>query len=190
MIQFCSRNFLEQCVKKKCEKFPHTEISMFSIDNIMQIILYNYWLVMRATYDMLDLNTKCCLKDQHITCCPNPKSIIVLLYIHWFRIMYSIQTIHKQTDHEQTGPTLDELIWDELALVWINSYTITPVQCHPGCEQQIDITWNELVSDKVDSELACDVKRVIVVQHLFLYALGPTLIFICPLLWTWTIGII
>ena len=29
----------------------------------------------------------------------------------------SIQTIHKQTDHDQTGLNLDELIWDELALV-------------------------------------------------------------------------
>ena len=64
---------------------------------------------------------------QHIICCQNPQSIIVLLYLHWFRIKYSIQIIHKQTDHDQTGLNLDELIWDELALVWINSYTITPV---------------------------------------------------------------
>ena len=86
---------------------------------------YNYLLVMRATYDMLDLKTKCCprpratfcLKVQHIICCPNLQSIIVLLYLHWFRIKYSIQTIHKQTDHDQTGLNLDELIWDELALV-------------------------------------------------------------------------
>ena len=57
-----------------------------------------------------------CLKVQHIICCPNPQSIIVLLYLHWFRIKYSIQTIHKQTDHDQTDLNLDELIWDELAL--------------------------------------------------------------------------
>ena len=50
-----------------------------------------------------------------------------LLYLHWFRIKYSIQTIHKQTDHDQTGLNLDELILDEFALVLINSYTITPV---------------------------------------------------------------
>ena len=37
----------------------------------------------------------------------------VLLYLHWFRIKYSIQ----QTDHDQTGLNLDELIWDELALM-------------------------------------------------------------------------
>ena len=40
------------------------------------------------------------------------------------------------------------------------------------------------------NRLACDVKRVIAVQHMFLYALGPTLIFICPVLRTFTIGII
>ena len=69
-----------------------------------------------------------CLQVQHIICCLNPQSIIVLLYLHWFRIKYSmtIQTIHKQW-HDQTGLNLDELIWDELAWVWINSYTITPV---------------------------------------------------------------
>ena len=84
---------------------------------------------MRATYDMLDLKTKCCprpgpratfcLKVQHIICCTDPQSIIVLLYmyLHWLRITYSIKTIHKQTDHDQTGLNLDELIWDELALV-------------------------------------------------------------------------
>ena len=68
-----------------------------------------------------------CLKVQLIIWCPNPQSIIVLLYLHWFRIKYSIQTIHKQTDHDQTGLNLDELILDEFALVLINSYTITPV---------------------------------------------------------------
>ena len=30
-----------------------------------------------------------CLKVQHIICCPNPQSIIVLLYLHWFSIKYS-----------------------------------------------------------------------------------------------------
>ena len=44
-----------------------------------------------------------CLKVQHIICCPNPQSIIVLLYLPWFRIKYSIQTIHKQTDYDQTA---------------------------------------------------------------------------------------
>ena len=91
-----------------------------------------------------------CLKVQHIICCPNPQSIIVLLYLHWLRITYSIKTIHKQTDHDQTGLNWDELIWDELALVRINSYTITPA--HVIREQQIDTTWDELISDKVDSE--------------------------------------
>ena len=96
---------------------------------------------MRATYDMLDLKTKCCptskaegnilsetykgktkfnidlIKVQHIICSPNPQSIIVVLYLYWLRIKYSIQTIHQQTDHDQTGLNLDELILDELALV-------------------------------------------------------------------------
>ena len=65
-----------------------------------------------------------CLKVQHIICCPNPQSIIVLLYLHWIRITYSIKTIHKQTDHDQTGLNLDELIWDE----W---KTFTPVRFRP-----------------------------------------------------------
>ena len=68
-----------------------------------------------------------CLKVQHIICCPHHKSIIVLLYLHWFRIKYGIQTTYKQTDNDQTGLNLHELIWDELALVRINSYTITSV---------------------------------------------------------------
>ena len=97
---------------------------------------------MRATYVMLDLKTKCC---------PNPRSIIVLLYLHWLRIKYSIQTIHKQTDHDETSLSLDELIWDKLALVWINSYNITTVHVIQVAKQQIDTTWDELVSDKLDS---------------------------------------
>ena len=44
-----------------------------------------------------------------LICWPNPLSITVLLYLHWLRIKYSIQTIHKQTDHDQTGLNLDEL---------------------------------------------------------------------------------
>ena len=70
---------------------------------------------MRATYDM---------------------SIIVLLYLHWFRIKYNIQTIHKQTDHVQTGLNLDKLIWDELDLVQIDFYTIKPVHVfHVGANK-------------------------------------------------------
>ena len=133
-----------------------------------------------------------CLKVQHIICCPNPQSIIVLLYLHCFRIKYSIETIHKLTDHDQTGLNLDELIWDELASVWINSYTITPVhtiQVANNKLTQLGTNWfgqSEFRTDRLD----CDVKHVIAVQHLFLYALGPTLIFIYPLLRTFTIGII
>ena len=147
------------------------------------MIFYNYWLVKRATYDMLDLKTKCC---------PRPKSIIVLLYPHWFKINYSIQSIHKQTDDDQTGLNLDELIWDELALVRINSYT-----SHLSMSSRLRTTnWHNLgrigfgQSGFRTNRLACDVKRVIAVQHWFLYALGPTLIFICPLFRTLTIGII
>ena len=122
--------------------------------------------------------TTLCLQVQHIICCPNPQSIIVLLYLHWFRIKYSIQTIHKQTDHDQTGINLDELIWDELALVWINSYTIIPVHLSSRLRTT---NWHNLgrigfgQSGFRTNRLACDVKRVIAVQHMFLYALGPTL---------------
>ena len=128
------------------------------------------------------------LKVQHIICCPNPQSIIVLLYLHWFRIKCSIQTIHKQTDHDQTGLNLDELIWDELALVLINSYTITHVHVIRNWHNLGRIGFRQ--SRFKTNRLACDVKRVIAVQHLFLYALGPTLIFTCPLLQTFAIRII
>ena len=103
-----------------------------------------------------------CLQVQHIICCPHHQSIIVLLYLHWLMIMYSIKTIHKQTDHDQTGLNLDELIWDKLALVWINSYTITPVHVI-----QIATNWHNLgrigfgQSWFRTNRLACDVKRVI-----------------------------
>ena len=40
----------------------------------------------------------------------------------------SINTIHKQTDHDQNDLNLDELIWDELDVVWIDFYNITPVR--------------------------------------------------------------
>ena len=109
-----------------------------------------------------------CLQVQHIICYPNPQSIIVLLYLHWFMIKYSIQTIHKNTDHDQTGLNLDELIWDELALVWISSYTITTCPRHPGCKQQIDTTWDELVS----TFSTCLWRQT---RHS-----GPTYVFICP----------
>ena len=145
--------------------------------------------MVRATYDMLDLKTKCCrrpratfyLQVQHIICCPNPQSIIVLLYLHWIRITYSIKTIHKQTDHDQTVLNLDELIWDELALVWINSYTITPVHV-------IQIATNKLThnlgrigfeqSGFRTNRFACDVKRVIAWRKCDVT--GPTYVFICP----------
>ena len=130
-----------------------------------------------------------CLKVQYIICCPNLQSIIVLLYLHWFRTKYSIQTIHKQTDHDQTGLKLDELIWDELVLVWINPYTITPVHVIQFANNKLTrIGFGQ--SGCKTNRLACDVKRIIAVQHLFLCALGPTLIFICPLLRILTIGII
>ena len=133
-----------------------------------------------------------CLKVQHIICCPNPQSIIVLLYLHWFIIKYSVQTIHKHTDHNQTGLNFDELIWNELVLVWINSYTITPVHVIKVANNkltQLGTNWFRTNGFRTN-RLACDVKRVIAVQHMILYALGPTLIFICPLLRTSTIGII
>ena len=33
-------------------------------------------------------------------------------------IKYSIETIHKQAEYDQTGLNLDEFIWDELANAW------------------------------------------------------------------------
>ena len=114
---------------------------------------YNYWLVMRATYGMLDLKTE------------RPK---VLLYLHWFR-KYSIQTIHKQTDYDQTGLNLDELIWDKYTLMWINSYTITPVQIiHVANNKltQLGMNWFRTKWIKTN-RLACDVKRVTAGQNWF-----------------------
>ena len=136
---------------------------------------------MRATYDMLDLQTKCCprpratfcLKVQHIICCPNPQSIIVLLYLHWFRIKYSIQTIHKQTDHDQTGLNLDKLILDELDLVWINSYTITPVHLIQVANNELTILGTNWFRTKwIQNESTCLWRQT---RHS-----GPTYVFICP----------
>ena len=113
------------------------------------------------------------LKVQHIICCPNPQSIIVLLYLHWVRIKYSIQTIHKQTNHDQTGLNLDELIWDELALVWINSYTITLVHIIQ-------------VANKKLTQLRTNWFRTKWIQNESTYLWrqtrhsGPTYVFICP----------
>ena len=132
-----------------------------------------------------------CLKVQHIICCPNLQSITVLLYLHWFRIKYSTQTIHKQSDHDQTGLNLDELILDELALVLINS---TPSQMSTS-PRFPTTNWHNLGRISFGqiwlrtNPLACDVKCVIAVQHLFFYAQGPTSIFIYPLLRTLSIGI-
>ena len=129
---------------------------------------------------------------QHIICCPNPQSFIALLYLHWLRIKYSIKTIHKQTDHDQTGLNLDKLIWDELALVWINSYTITPVQVIQDANNkstQFGTKWFQ--TKWIQNESTCLWRQK---RHS-----GPTLIFICPrsnidlicpLLRTLTIGII
>ena len=98
---------------------------------------------------MLDLKTKrCprpksegtfCLKVQHIICCPNPLSIIVLLYPNWCRIKHSIQTTHKQTDNDQTGLNLDELIWNELVLC---KFTLTSphLSTSPILRQQKKLT--------------------------------------------------
>ena len=109
-----------------------------------------------------------------------------LLYSRLFKINYSIQSIHKQTDDDQTGLNLDELIWDELALVRIKSYT-----SHLSMSHRLRTTNLHNLgriglgqSGFRTNRLACDVKRVIAVQHWFLYALCPTLIFICPLLRT------
>ena len=133
-----------------------------------------------------------CLKVQHIICCPHHQSIIVLLYLHLFRVTYSIQNIHNQTDHDQTGLNLDELIWDELALVWINSYTITPVHVIQVANNKLtQLGTNWLRTEWIQNESTCLWRQM---RHSgptsVLCALGPTLIFICPLLLKLTIGII
>ena len=117
-----------------------------------------------------------CLKVQHIICCPHHQSLIVLLYLHWSRITYSIKTIHKQTDHDQTGLNLDELIWDELALVWINFYTTTPVHVIQIWHNLGRIGFGQ--SGFRTNRLACDVKRVIAWRKCDVT--GPTYVFICP----------
>ena len=96
-----------------------------------------------------------CLKVQHIICFPNPQSIIVLLYLHWLRITYSIKTKHKQTDHDQTGFNFDELIWDELALVWIYSYTITPVHVIQIANNKLTLGTNWFRTKWIQNESTC-----------------------------------
>ena len=114
-----------------------------------------------------------CLKVQHIICCPNPQSIIVLLYLHWFRIKYNIQTIiHNQTDHDQTGLNLDdwELIYYELALVWINSNNITPVHVIQFANNKL--TQLRFRTKWIQNESTCLWRQT---RHS-----GPTYVFICP----------
>ena len=114
-----------------------------------------------------------CLKVQHIICCPHHQSIIVLLYLHWFRIKYSIQTIHKQIDHDQTGLNLDELIWDELALVWINSYTITHVHVIQIANNKLTQLWTNWFRTKwIQNESTCLWRQT--------RNSGPTSVFMCP----------
>ena len=133
-----------------------------------------------------------CMKVQHIISCPNPQSIIVLLYLHWLKIKYSIKTIHKQTDHDHTDFNLDELICDELALVWLNSYTITSVHIIQVANNKLtQLGTNWFRTTLIQNESTCLWRQT---RHsgptYVLYALGPTLIFIWPLLRTLTIGII
>ena len=104
---------------------------------------------------------------------PESQSIIVLLYLHWFRIKYSIQTIHKQTDHDQTGLNFDELIWDELALVWINSYAITPVHAIQVANNKLtQLGTNWFRTKWIQNESTCLWRQT---RHS-----GPTYVFICP----------
>ena len=44
-----------------------------------------------------------CLKVQHIICCPNPQSIIVLLYLHWFIIIIIIMLYLKKVTQLAQG---------------------------------------------------------------------------------------
>ena len=113
-----------------------------------------------------------CLKVQHIISCPNPQSIIVLLYLHWLKIKYSIQTIHKQTDHDHTDYNLDELICDELALVWLNSYTITSVHIIQVANNKLtQLGTNWFRTKLIQNESTCLWRKT---RHS-----GPTYVFIC-----------
>ena len=77
---------------------------------------------------MLDLKTKCCPRPKaegnflsegptyHMLPESPVNNCFVIPSLDLDKV-YSIQIIHKQTDHDTTGLYLDELIWDELALV-------------------------------------------------------------------------
>ena len=135
-----------------------------------------------------------------IKCCPRPRgnilsegpiyhmlskspvNNIVLLYLHWFRIKFTIQTIHKQTDDDQTGPDFENWFGTNLALVWINSYTIK-LSRHPGLRT---LNWHNLGRFGFGQRgfrtnwHACDVKRVTAGQHWFLYCLRSKIDFYLP----------
>ena len=52
-------------------KFELLKKKVYTLHQTSKVILYNYGLVMRATYDMLDLKTKCC---------PRPKAEGNIMY--------------------------------------------------------------------------------------------------------------
>ena len=121
-----------------------------------------------------------------------PSQYFFWLYLHRFRIKYSIQTIYKQTNHDQTGLNLDELIWDELPLMWINSNTITHVHVIQVANNKLtQLGTNWFRTKSIQNESTCLWGQT---RHSgptsVLYALGPTLIFICPLPRTLTTEII
>ena len=81
--------------------------------------------------------------------------------------------IHKQTYHEQSGLNLDELIWYELALVWINSYTITPIHVIQVANNKLtQLRTNWLRTNWIKNESTCLWRQT---RHS-----GPTYVFICP----------
>ena len=113
--------------------------------------LFNYWLGMRATYDILDLKQNVarggrpkatfCLEGQYLIYCPNWRANI--LYIvriggpiscmlsefpvnYCFLLYLHNPTINILTIHGQTEENLDKLIWYELDFIWIDIYSITP----------------------------------------------------------------
>ena len=136
---------------------------------------------------------------------PNLTSKLLNLITYLFRIQLFIRVaenlqkecfcyfiIHKQTDHDQTGLNLDELILDELALVWINSYTTTPVHVIKVANNKLTQLGTNLFRTRwIQNKSTCLWRQT---RHgrptLILICTRSKLIFICSLLRTLNIEII
>ena len=134
----------------------------------------------------------------NISCWPNPLSIIVLLYLHWFRmnivsnLYINKLTMIKQTDHDQTNWPWSN--WPKLGRIdlgrkrfcvnWLLHHHICPR--HPGCgEQQIHkLRTNWFQTKWIKNKPTCLWSPLANIY--FLFPPSPTSIFICPLLQTFS----